>query len=76
MTKLLIVVETTRTGFSAYSPDLPGCVATGATREEVEREMKEAIEFHLEGMRAEGEHAPDRASPGRLRHRAGASRAS
>ena len=52
--KYLVVVERTATGFSAYSPDLDGCVATGATREEVEREMQEAIAFHLEGMRADG----------------------
>ena len=51
--KFLIVIEKTKTGFSAYSPDLQGCVATGATRENVEEAMKEAIEFHLEGMRAE-----------------------
>jgi predicted RNase H-like HicB family nuclease len=56
--KYLIVVEETATGFSAYSPDLDGCVATGATREEVEREMQEAIAFHLDGMRAEGLPAP------------------
>jgi predicted RNase H-like HicB family nuclease len=52
--KYLIVVEQTATGFSAHSPDLDGCTATGATREEVQREMQEAIAFHLEGMRAEG----------------------
>jgi len=51
--KFLIVIEKTRTGYSAYSPDLRGCVATGATRKQVEKAMKEAIEFHLEGMRAE-----------------------
>lgn len=56
--KYLIVVEETATGFSAYSPDLDGCIATGGTREEVEREMQEAIAFHLEGMRAEGLPAP------------------
>ncbi|HVN87371.1 MAG TPA: type II toxin-antitoxin system HicB family antitoxin [Candidatus Binatia bacterium] len=56
--KYLIVVEETGTGFSAYSPDLDGCVATGATREEVEREMREAIAFHLEGMREDGLAAP------------------
>ena len=56
--KYLIVVEQTGTGFSAYSPDLDGCIATAATREEVEREMREAITFHLEGMRAEGISAP------------------
>jgi len=52
--KYLIVVEPTGTGFSAYSPDLPGCVARGATREDVEREMREAIEFHIDGMREDG----------------------
>jgi predicted RNase H-like HicB family nuclease len=52
--KLLIVVEQTVTGFSAYSPDLPGCIATGGTREEVERAMREAVAFHLDGMRADG----------------------
>lgn len=51
--KFLIVIEKTRTGFSAYSPDLQGCVATGSTRKQVETAMREAIEFHLEGMRAE-----------------------
>jgi predicted RNase H-like HicB family nuclease len=50
MTKYWMVVEKTPTGCSAYSPHLDGCVATGKTREEVEREMREAIAFHLEGM--------------------------
>ena len=59
MSRYLIVVETTGTGFSAYSPDLPGCVATGATREEVEREMQEAVEFHIEGLRLAGEPVPE-----------------
>ena len=52
--KYLIVIEKTKTGYSAYSPDLDGCVATGATRDEVERAMHEAIDFHLEGLRQEG----------------------
>jgi predicted RNase H-like HicB family nuclease len=56
--KYLVVVEQTDTGFSAYSPDVPGCVATGATREDVEREMTEAISLHLEGLQAEGIKAP------------------
>lgn len=56
--KLLIVVEQTDTGYSAYSPDLDGCVATGATREEVEREMRMAIELHLQGLREDGHDAP------------------
>ena len=58
----LIVIETTNTGYSAYSPDLPGCVSTGATREDVERNMQEAIEFHLDGLREEGYPIPKPAS--------------
>jgi predicted RNase H-like HicB family nuclease len=49
-----IVIERADTNFSAYVPDLPGCIATGATVDEVEREMAEAIQFHLDGMRADG----------------------
>jgi len=55
----LVVIEPTGTGFSAYSPDLPGCVSTGATREEVEQNMQEAIELHLEGLREEGYPVPE-----------------
>ena len=53
MMQYLIVIEKTETGYSAYSPDLPGCVSTGTTREEVEQNMREAIEFHLEGLKLE-----------------------
>jgi len=59
MKKYLVVVEKTGTGYSAYSPDLDGCVATGKTRDEVENEMQEAIEFHLEGMTRNGEAIPE-----------------
>ncbi|MGH9432279.1 MAG: type II toxin-antitoxin system HicB family antitoxin [Terriglobia bacterium] len=59
MKKYLLVIEETRTGYSAYSPDLDGCVSTGGTRQEVEQNMREAIEFHLEGMRIEGLPAPE-----------------
>jgi predicted RNase H-like HicB family nuclease len=52
--KYLVVVEPTPTGFSAFSPDVPGCVATAPTREAVEHEIAEAISFHLDGLRAEG----------------------
>ena len=45
-----IIIEPTHTGYSAYSPDVPGCIATGATRNEVEQTLREAIEFHLEGL--------------------------
>ena len=56
--KYLIVIEKSETGFSAYSPDLPGCVSTGATEEETERNMREAITFHIEGLREEGYEVP------------------
>ena len=49
-----IVIEKAEGNFSAYVPDLPGCVATGATVAEVETEMREAISFHLAGMREDG----------------------
>ncbi len=54
----LIVIEKTGTGYSAYSPDLDGCVATGTTKQEVEQNIREAIEFHLEGLRYEGYNVP------------------
>ncbi len=57
--KYRVVIERTRTGFSAFSPDLPGCVTTGTTRAEVEREMLDAIEFHVEGLLAEGMAVPE-----------------
>jgi predicted RNase H-like HicB family nuclease len=57
--KYLMVIEPTETGFSAYSPDLPGCVSTGATRDEVEQNMQEAIGLHLEGLREEGCPVPE-----------------
>ena len=55
MKKFLIVFEKSKDGYSAYSPDLPGCVAVGGTHEEVEDKMYEAINFHLEGMEEDGE---------------------
>jgi predicted RNase H-like HicB family nuclease len=59
MKRYLIIIEKTSTGYSAYSPDLDGCVATGVTREEIEKNMRDAIAFHLEGMRLEGYKIPD-----------------
>jgi predicted RNase H-like HicB family nuclease len=59
MIRYLIVIEPTITGFSAYSPDLPGCVSTGRTRQEVEENMKEAVEFHIDGLREEGLSVPE-----------------
>jgi len=49
-----VVIERAEGNYSAYVPDLPGCVSTGATVEEVEAEIRDAIVFHLEGMREDG----------------------
>ena len=56
--KYLIIIEKTETGYSAYSPDLQGCIATGSTKREVEELMKEAIEFHIQGLKEEGYDIP------------------
>lgn len=50
MHRFLVVIEKAKNNYSAYSPDLPGCVATGTTREEAERNMHEAIEMHVRGL--------------------------
>ena len=60
--KYLIIIEKSDTGYSAYSPDFPGCVSTGATPEETEENMREAIEFHIEGLKAEGLSIPEPSS--------------
>ncbi len=57
--RYLVVIERTESGHCAFSPDLPGCVATGPTRREAEEAMRESIRRHLEGLRAEGLHAPE-----------------
>ena len=54
-----VVIEKAETNYSAYVPDLPGCVATGATLEQAEAEIREAIEFHIEGMREDGRPIPE-----------------
>ncbi len=54
-----VVFEKSGTGYSAYLPDLPGCVATGKTLKEVKRLIREAAEMHLEGMREDGERIPE-----------------
>ena len=56
--KYAIVIEKAEGNYSAYVPDLPGCVATGATVQEVEDEIREAIAFHIEGMREDGVDVP------------------
>ena len=57
--KYVVVYEETTAGYSAYLPDLPGCVAAGETREETEQLIREAIAFHLEGLREWGEPIPE-----------------
>ena len=59
MKKYLIIVEKTSTGYSAYSPDVPGCGSTGKIGEEVEHNIREAIEFHIEGLKQEGYEVPE-----------------
>ncbi|MEZ5943034.1 MAG: type II toxin-antitoxin system HicB family antitoxin [Planctomycetaceae bacterium] len=61
-TKYLIVIEKTANNLSAFSPDLPGCVANGSTQREVEERMREAIRMHIEGLRADGEPIPQPSS--------------
>lgn len=57
-----IVIEQAAANYSAYVPDLPGCVATGDTMEEVEAQIREAMNFHLEGLREDGLPAPQPSS--------------
>ncbi|MEA2603710.1 MAG: hypothetical protein QOF89_4702 [Acidobacteriota bacterium] len=59
MHKFLVVIERAPGNFSAYSPDLPGCIATGGTREEVEANMYEAIQMHVEGLKEDGLPIPE-----------------
>ncbi len=54
-----IVIEKSPANYAAYAPDLPGCVATGATREEAVEEMRRAIEFHIESLREHGDPVPE-----------------
>ena len=54
-----MIIETGKQNYSAYLPDLPGCVATGKTVEEVRQRMREAIELHLAGMREDGLPIPE-----------------
>ena len=56
--KYLVIIEETKNGYSAFSPDLPGCVATGSSKKEVEKNMKDAIAFHVEGLGQEGLEIP------------------
>jgi predicted RNase H-like HicB family nuclease len=58
MSEYLVVIERAQHNFGAWAPDLPGCVAVGDTREVCESNMREAIEFHIEGLRLAGEQVP------------------
>jgi predicted RNase H-like HicB family nuclease len=58
MKRFLIVIEKTSTGYSAYSPDVPGCIATASRRKTVESRISQAIQFHIEGLRQEGYEIP------------------
>lgn len=62
----LVVIEKGESSVGAYVPDLPGCVAAAATREEVVGLIQEAIEFHLEGLKRSGEQVPEPRSQGEL----------
>ncbi len=62
----LVVIERGPTSFGAYVPDLPGCVAVGESRQEVERLIREAIEFHIEALREDGHAVPAPTSTSQL----------
>lgn len=59
MSKYTIIIERAENNYSAYCPDLPGCMATGSTMEEAVQNMKEAIQFHIEGMKQENIPIPE-----------------
>lgn len=59
MTAYTVIYEWGKRNWSAYVPDLPGCIATGKTRKRVEQRIRAAIQFHLEGLKARGEKAPE-----------------
>ncbi len=62
MRKYLVIFEKANHNYSAYSPDLPGCIATGATRKEAEKNIRQAIHFHIEGLAEDGLPAPEPSS--------------
>jgi predicted RNase H-like HicB family nuclease len=69
---LILIEGGPPSNYSAWSPDLPGCAATGDTLEDVEREMRTAIAFHLEGLAEDGESIPEPSGPGVYIERAAA----
>ncbi|MBT9131847.1 MAG: hypothetical protein DDT33_00348 [Firmicutes bacterium] len=62
MYKYLVIFEKANDNYSAYSPDIPGCIATGGTRDEVEKNIREVISFHIEGLGKDGLPLPEPAS--------------
>jgi predicted RNase H-like HicB family nuclease len=62
MRKFAVVVEKEPNNYSAYVPDLPGCMSTGSTLGEIEKNSREAIEFHIEGMIEDAESVPEPSS--------------
>ncbi len=62
MHKYLVIFEKANGNYSAYSPDIPGCIATGTTRNEAEKNIREAISFHIEGLKEDGLPLPEPAS--------------
>lgn len=64
--KYLVIYEKTETGYSAYVPDLPGCIATGDTKQNASANIKEAISFHIEGLKEEGYKVPQPESESEL----------
>jgi len=60
--KYAVIIEKGEKGYGAYVPDLPGCIAAGDTKEEVKKLIHEAIEFHIEGLKEDGEQIPQPAS--------------
>ena len=62
MKKYAVVIEKGPSNYSAYVPDLPGCIVTGKTIEEIEKNMREAIEFHIEGIIEDGDPIPEPSS--------------
>jgi predicted RNase H-like HicB family nuclease len=59
MQKYLVIFEKANDNYSAYSPDLPGCIATGRNRKETEKNIREAINLHIEGLREDGLPLPE-----------------
>ena len=62
MNKYLVIFEKAGDNYSAYSPDIPGCIATGSTQKDVEKNIREAISFHIEGLLEDGLPTPEPSS--------------